>query len=237
MKSIFIVIAILFLVLVMLKCKAVEYMDDYEEGFAGSSKSVIICKADWCGHCKQAAPEFDKLLAASPMTLKDGTKVTVKVLDADHNKDEISQYKVRAYPTILIGDGANMTEYPGPRTYEGVFQFLNGTESVEPFLTAAQQKAAANAALKKQYQNELATLQARLQNANSAIYQAKQQITASESWIPNCLSPIYMQTPTCINNPTKLKNAYASLLAANNEIDSITKSNRINLLQSYINGL
>jgi thiol-disulfide isomerase/thioredoxin len=127
MKPIFIFIGILFLVLLLLKYRFLEPFEDYEEGFASaSSKSVIVCKADWCGHCKQAAPEFDKLMAASPMTLKDGSKITVKVLDADRNKDEIKQYNIKGYPTILIGDGANMTEYPGPRTYDGVVEFLNG---------------------------------------------------------------------------------------------------------------
>ena len=127
MKSIFIVIGILFLLLVLLKFTFQEPFEDYEEGFASAaSKSVVVCKADWCGHCKQAAPEFSKLMAASPMTLKDGSKVTVKVLDADQNKDEIKQYNIKGYPTILIGDGANMTEYPGPRTYDGVVEFLNG---------------------------------------------------------------------------------------------------------------
>jgi thiol-disulfide isomerase/thioredoxin len=125
MKTIFIVIGILFLILVLLKFKFQDSFEDYE-GFAGSSKSVVVCKADWCGHCKQAAPEFEKLMSASPMTLNDGTKVTVKVLDADQNKDEIKQYNIKGYPTILIGDGANMTEYPGPRTYDGVVEFLNG---------------------------------------------------------------------------------------------------------------
>ena len=123
MKTIFIVIGVLFLLLVVLKYK---FQGPFGEGFVGAAKSVVVCKADWCGHCKQAAPEFEKLMAASPMTLKDGTKVTVKVLDADQNKDEIKQYNVRGYPTILIGDGSNMTEYPGPRTYDGVVEFLNG---------------------------------------------------------------------------------------------------------------
>lgn len=126
MKPIFIVIAVLFLLLVLLKTKSVDSFEDYEEGFAGAAKEVIVCKADWCGHCKKAAPEFDKLMSASPMTLNNGSKVTVKVLDADQHKEEIKQYNVRGFPTILIGDGGNMTEYPGPRTYEGVVQFLNG---------------------------------------------------------------------------------------------------------------
>ena len=121
MKTIHIILLILLLLLAFLRFNMPSY-----EGFEDSSKSIIVCKADWCGHCKQAAPEFDKLMAAAPLTLKDGSKVTVKVLDADQNKEEVSKLKVKGYPTILISDGANMTEYPGPRTFDGVFEFLNG---------------------------------------------------------------------------------------------------------------
>jgi len=95
------------------------------EGFESGSKSVVICKADWCGHCKKAAPEFNKLLAASPITLKNGTKATVKILDADKDKDELSKYKIRGFPTVLVVDGAQTTEYPGERTSRGILDFLN----------------------------------------------------------------------------------------------------------------
>ena len=97
----------------------------YSEGFESPGKMVVICKADWCGHCKKAAPEFQKLVSASPITLKDGSKVTVKILDADKDKDGIAKYKPRGFPTILIVDGDNTTEYPGERTYDGVVSFLN----------------------------------------------------------------------------------------------------------------
>jgi thiol-disulfide isomerase/thioredoxin len=96
------------------------------EGFeSSSSRAVIICKADWCGHCKKAAPEFQKLVAAAPITLKDGSKVTVKILDADKDKEEMNKYKVKGFPTVLIADGANITEYPGERTASGITEFLN----------------------------------------------------------------------------------------------------------------
>lgn len=96
------------------------------EGFeGGAERSLVICKADWCGHCKKAAPEFQKLLGASPMTLKDGSKVVVKILDADKDKAEISKYKVRGYPTILIDSNGQTTEYPGERTASAVMDFLN----------------------------------------------------------------------------------------------------------------
>lgn len=115
------ILAILLILLVLLRYTHTRRL----EGFEGASRTVVVCKADWCGHCKKAAPEFQKLLAASPITLKDGSKVTVKILDADKDKSEISQYKVKGYPTILIVDGGVTTEYPGERTASGIMEFLN----------------------------------------------------------------------------------------------------------------
>lgn len=116
------ILSILLILLVLLRF----YVNRHLEGFEGSaSKSVVICKAEWCGHCKKAAPEFNKLLSASPITLKDGTKATVKILDADKDKSEISQYKVKGYPTVLVIDGGQSTEYPGERTASGIIDFLN----------------------------------------------------------------------------------------------------------------
>jgi protein disulfide-isomerase A6 len=115
------ILAILLILLVLLRF----YHNRTMEGFEGKSRSVVICKAEWCGHCKKAAPEFNKLLSASPITLNDGSKATVKILDADKDKSELSQYKVKGYPTVLVVDGGQTTEYPGPRTASGIIEFLN----------------------------------------------------------------------------------------------------------------
>lgn len=115
------ILAILLILLVLLRYTHTRRL----EGFEGGSRTVVICKADWCGHCKKAAPEFQKLLTASPITLKDGSKATIKILDADKDKSEISQYKVKGYPTVLIVDGGVTTEYPGERTASGIMDFLN----------------------------------------------------------------------------------------------------------------
>lgn len=113
-----VVFCVLIVVLVLLRVMV-------REGFQGSGLSVVICKAEWCGHCKKAAPEFEKLVAASPITLSNGKQATVKMLDADTDKEEVKKYNVRGYPTILIIGGADTTEYPGERTYQGVVDFLN----------------------------------------------------------------------------------------------------------------
>jgi len=116
-------LAFLIVLLVILKIVVNSYPS--YEGFEGASKAVVICKADWCGHCKTAAPEFNKLLSASPITLQDGTKATVKILDADKDKAEIGQYKVRGFPTVLVVKDGQTTEYGGKRTSEGILEFLN----------------------------------------------------------------------------------------------------------------
>lgn len=122
MTQIVLILAVLLIILVLLR-----YVNrGTREGFeGGSSRSVVICKADWCGHCKKAAPEFQKLLSASPITLKDGSKATVKILDADKDKAEVNKYNVKGFPSVLIVDGGQSTEYPGPRTSDGIIEFLN----------------------------------------------------------------------------------------------------------------
>lgn len=117
-------LSILFILIILLVLLRV-YTGRVSEGFEGEDKSLIIFKAEWCGHCKTAKPEFGKLISASPITLKDGSKVTVKVLDADADKEEITPYKVKGFPTILIANAGNTIEYPGPRTSTEVIKFLN----------------------------------------------------------------------------------------------------------------
>jgi thiol-disulfide isomerase/thioredoxin len=113
-----IVLIVLIVILVVIRLKV-------SEGFQGAGPSVVICKAEWCGHCKKAAPEFQKLAAASPIALSNGTQATVTILDADHDKADVKKYNVRGYPSILIVNGSDTTEYPGERTYDGVVEFLN----------------------------------------------------------------------------------------------------------------
>ena len=123
---------LLFLLVILLIIYYV-YTTYFKEGFESldldeetkSGKQLVLFYADWCGHCKKAAPEFSKLLSASPITLKDGTKATVKILDGDKDKAEVAKYNVKGFPSVLVIDGGQTTEYPGERTASGIIDFLN----------------------------------------------------------------------------------------------------------------
>ena len=113
------ILSILLVILFLLRFQHTQY-----EGFE-SSKEVVICKAEWCGHCKTAAPEFKTLVESSPITLKDGSTMTVKMLDADKDKEELKQYDVKGFPTILFMNNGTSTEYPGPRTSKDIIEYAN----------------------------------------------------------------------------------------------------------------
>jgi thiol-disulfide isomerase/thioredoxin len=124
MNKLLLVLAILILALVLLRMLSSMCYSMGYEGFAGANKTLVIAKAEWCGHCKTAAPEFEKLQKESPIKLKSGTEVPVKILDSDKNKDEIATYKIKGFPSIMVVDGENITEYHGPRTKKDIITFL-----------------------------------------------------------------------------------------------------------------
>ena len=94
------------------------------DGFATQSELLIV-KAGGCGHCKSAMPEFQRLVAATPVTLKDGSSVTIRMLDEGADKAEVQTLQVKGFPTILYrGPSGDRMEYSGPRTYDGVMGFL-----------------------------------------------------------------------------------------------------------------
>jgi len=100
-----------------------QNMKKKEEGFA-SGPELLIVKASWCGHCKTAKPEFERLVKASPVKLQDGSDVTIRMLDSDDDKSEVEQLNVKGFPTLIYRSGASRQEYSGARTYDGVISFL-----------------------------------------------------------------------------------------------------------------
>lgn len=118
------VVALLFIALVLLRMSVVSSYEGFAGGGEGGMK-LVIAKADWCGHCRKAAPEFAKLKQASPLSLGDGRTVIIEELDADKDKSAISELGVKGFPTLMLEkSGGEKVEYPGERTYDAVVEFL-----------------------------------------------------------------------------------------------------------------
>ena len=120
-RRILMLAAILFVALLILR------FNQSSEGFTGgSSKELVIVKAEWCGHCKKAMPQFNQLVRNSPIKLQDGSEVKVRLLDEANDKAEVKMLGVSGFPTIKYMVDGEAQDYNGPRTYDGVLSFLQG---------------------------------------------------------------------------------------------------------------
>jgi thioredoxin-like negative regulator of GroEL len=52
--------------------------------------------------------------------------VTLRMLDNDNDKEEITSLGIRGFPTILFFKDGQRFEYEGARTSDGIIQFLSG---------------------------------------------------------------------------------------------------------------
>ena len=83
--------------------------------------------ADWCGHCKTAKPEFEKLVAKSPMDVN-GVKCKIRLVSPEKQPELAKGKQIKGFPTFLMEtpDG-KMVEYKGPRSTDGYLAFINKT--------------------------------------------------------------------------------------------------------------
>ena len=120
----YILLGILALILVVFKLHGSSILG-FQNQYDVSVDQLIIVKASWCGHCKRAMPDFERLVSSSPITKSDGSSVTVRMLDDATDKAEISNLNVKGFPTILYrsADGS-VSNYNGERTYDGITGFI-----------------------------------------------------------------------------------------------------------------
>jgi thiol-disulfide isomerase/thioredoxin len=90
-----------------------------EKKLADDTKvTVILFKADWCGHCKNFKPTWDKI---SEIYNK---KFNFVIYDADKQREKFQEYKVDAFPTVLVKKGNNVMNYDGDRSFDDLNNFI-----------------------------------------------------------------------------------------------------------------
>lgn len=85
--------------------------------YGGDKGKIILFYADWCGHCQQFKPLWEKIKR------KMGGKVQFKEVD-DENVFEINKYGVQGYPTIIAEKGGKMFKFNNNRTEDILIDFI-----------------------------------------------------------------------------------------------------------------
>ena len=99
--------------------KKVRFADEY-------LVKLMLFYAPWCGHCKTAKPEFEKVVDKYNNTQHNGKAVEVVTIDStDKDNMKITQeFKVGAFPTVKLIKNGSVVEYSGPRTEKAYTKFL-----------------------------------------------------------------------------------------------------------------
>ena len=113
-KTIFLFGVILVLVFVLITmCNKSGFQTETSQLEKITDDTVVIFFAPWCGHCKQAKPEFEKAVANGG-----GTVVMVDATIPD-NKKLVEKYNVKGFPTIMKGN----VSYNGARKEDDIIDF------------------------------------------------------------------------------------------------------------------
>tara|TARA_B110000908_G_scaffold138942_1_gene165349 strand:- start:378 stop:800 length:423 start_codon:yes stop_codon:yes gene_type:complete len=101
--------------------KKLEFFDA-----SGNVLNLKVFYADWCGHCKRAKPEFERLrdtLTNTPQKIN-GQTVGIQLINEADNKDAVAKYKVKGYPSIILDTGDNQVSYNGERTSKSIIEWM-----------------------------------------------------------------------------------------------------------------
>jgi protein disulfide-isomerase-like protein len=94
--------------------------DDPEKIMSSDKPAMIFFYAPWCGHCKNAKPEFEKLMKMA--------KGKAYMIDCDANQEIAQKYDIKGFPTIRYyprgPKNGNPREYQGNRTAEDMMDFM-----------------------------------------------------------------------------------------------------------------
>lgn len=85
-------------------------------------KTLVLFKAEWCGHCNRFKEDWEKI----KLILSKKNILTV-TYDADDEESQkmMNNYQINSFPTLLLIQGDKSITYEGDRSIEDVISFAS----------------------------------------------------------------------------------------------------------------
>lgn len=127
LATLLIVFVTLFILCLIMKQCLIKTQKDKEQGVREEGfrtmPSFTMYHMNWCGYCKTAKPEFDRLFQ-DPIQ----QRVEIRCIEGEEsteNAKECEDKDISGYPTFILTKNGEDTPYNGPRTFTGFKAFLN----------------------------------------------------------------------------------------------------------------
>jgi protein disulfide-isomerase A6 len=92
-----------------------------QNGGTLNKPELYLFKAEWCGHCRNFKPAWEKLINNN--NLKE--KVNFITIDSDIDATKINEWNISSFPTIILKKDNKAIEYSGDRTLHALQNFIN----------------------------------------------------------------------------------------------------------------
>lgn len=83
-----------------------------------SKNTLYLFKADWCPHCINFLPTWENIKNNNE------DKINFIKYDSQKNRDQIKEFGVEGFPTIILKVGDKAIEYVGPRDETSILNFI-----------------------------------------------------------------------------------------------------------------
>lgn len=108
--------------------------DNFDDVVNGDTNVLVEFYAPWCGHCKNLAPEYERV--GKHYKASDG--VVIAKVDADAERDLGSKFGVQGFPTLkwFPKGSTDAEEFGGGRTAESIVEWINDKTGIKRRLKA-----------------------------------------------------------------------------------------------------
>ena len=91
------------------------------KGGSNNNATLYLFKADWCGHCKNFKNKWDSLNNDPELN----KKIKFIEYDSELHNNEIKNFNISGFPTLMLNVGDKKIEYNGVRDISNIKSFIN----------------------------------------------------------------------------------------------------------------
>lgn len=130
MNKLLILVGVLLLLLLIRKYylskEGFEVENLEQEVNDGELPKLIFFGADWCGHCQNFYPTWDKMSSNNEHKKKvKFLKVNCTDNDDENVQDAMKKYNVKGFPTLIVYRNNKSEEYSGPREEDSIMKLFS----------------------------------------------------------------------------------------------------------------